>query len=335
MAEFMRVRQRKIYNVRRDIEERDCKSLLRFESRSVDFLAAEFLEETDSRGGAISRRQQMEVFLRFVGDPGFQSGAAQDLGVHRSTANKTISYVLNRIVDRSHNWIKFPTTAATMNDAKVLWQRRFRLPTVIGALDCTQIEITKPRDHGDEYICRKGYASINVQATCNALEQFTSINAEWPGSVHDSRVWRNSGLRDIVSQFDGSACLLGDSGYGLSPWLITPFKPPRTDPERQFNLLHCRERVIIERCFGQLKRRFPILGNCVRVALRNVPKVIVSCAVLHNIAKHLHDAFDFEDEDYNDEGNVDEDELVVRYENPATVRRGREKREEMMVFINN
>lgn len=334
MAEFMPLRQRKIYSARRLIDERNCKELLRFESQSVDFLAAEFLVENDTRGGALSRRQQMEIFLRFVGDPGFQSGAAQDIGAHRSTANKTIRLVMNRIVQRSHNWIRFPSTEAEINEAKVLWQQKqFRLPTVIGALDCTLIEILKPTLHGDEYICRKGYPSINVQGTCNALEQFTSISAEWPGSVHDSRVWRNSPVRDIMSQFDGSACLLGDSGYGLSPWLITPFKPAQTPRERNYNYTHSSDRVIIERCFGQLKKRFPILGNCVRVALNNVPQVIISCAVLHNIAKHLNDDFDYEDlgvEANDGDGN----QLVVRHENPATTRRGRQKREQMMQFLN-
>ncbi|KAK9881975.1 hypothetical protein WA026_018164 [Henosepilachna vigintioctopunctata] len=67
-----------------------------------------------------------------------------------------------------------------MTEAKVWWQRHFRLSFVIGALDCTQIEIRKPGLHGDQYICRKGYRSINVQATCKTLEQFTSISAGWP-----------------------------------------------------------------------------------------------------------------------------------------------------------
>lgn len=332
MAEFMPIRQRKIYSVRSGINERNCKELLRFNSQSVDFLATQFLEESDTRGGGISRRQQMEIFLRFVGDPGFQSGVAQDMGVHRTTANKTIRYVMSRVVEQSHNWIRFPTTAEDMNEAKVLWQRHFRLPSVIGALDCTQVEIQKPGLHGDEYICRKGYPGINVQATCNALEQFTSISAEWPGSVHDGRVWRNSHARDIVSQYDGAVCLLGDSGYGLSPWLITPFKPPRTHQERQFNLIHARERVVIERCFGQLKRRFPILGNCVRVALNNIPQVVVSCAVLHNIAKNLKD--DFEYGDLDSVPNEDDQPGVVRYENPDTTLRGKDKRTNMMAYLN-
>lgn len=37
-------------------EERGCKPLLRFQGRSVDFLAAECLIEEDSRGGVISER---------------------------------------------------------------------------------------------------------------------------------------------------------------------------------------------------------------------------------------------------------------------------------------
>lgn len=272
MAEFMHVRKQKEYAVRR--ETRNCKELLRFESESVDFLAAEFLNETDTRGGALSRRKQMEIFLRFVADPGFQSGIAEDVGVHRSTACKTISYVMDRIIDKSHKWIHFPATAAEVNEAKVLWQRHFRLPNVIGALDCTHVKITKPKLHGDEYINRKGHVTINVQGTCDALERFTSVGAEWPGSVHDARIWRRSPVRGIMSRFDGGACLLGDSGYGISPWLITPFKPPANAAERNFNLCHSRERVIIERCFGQLKKRFPILGNCVRVSLKKVPKAL-------------------------------------------------------------
>ncbi|KAK9883670.1 hypothetical protein WA026_001839 [Henosepilachna vigintioctopunctata] len=149
MAEFMPNRQRKIYSVRSGINERNCKELLRFKSESVNFLVAQFLEESDTRGGGISRREQMKIFLRFVGDDGFQSGVAQDVGVHRTTANKTIRYAMSRVVEQSHNWIRFPTTAEDMTEAKISWQRDFRLPSLIGDLDCTQIEIQKFGLHGD------------------------------------------------------------------------------------------------------------------------------------------------------------------------------------------
>ncbi|KAK9880725.1 hypothetical protein WA026_013048 [Henosepilachna vigintioctopunctata] len=41
---------------------------------------------------------------------------------------------MRRVVELSHNWIRFPTTAEDMTEAKVLWQRHFRLPSIIGAL---------------------------------------------------------------------------------------------------------------------------------------------------------------------------------------------------------
>jgi hypothetical protein len=79
------------------------------------------------------------------------------------------------------------------------------------------VRILKPSIHDDEYVNRKMFASLNVQATCNE-EIFTSIDASWPGSVHDSRIWRNSEIREQFSRRYNNAVLLGDSGYGLEPW---------------------------------------------------------------------------------------------------------------------
>ena len=39
-------------------------------------------ENTETKGGALSNKQRMEVFLRHVGDPGFQTGVGEDMGIH-------------------------------------------------------------------------------------------------------------------------------------------------------------------------------------------------------------------------------------------------------------
>lgn len=169
------------------------------------------------------------------------------------------------------------------------------MPRVIGAIDCTHVKITKPSIHGDEYVNRKGVCSINVQATCNAKEIFTSVDASWPGSVHDSRIWRNSTVQQIMYNNGQEAALLGDEGYGIAPWLLTPFKNATTPIQQNYNLIHAKERCVIERCFGQLKRRFPMLHYTFRLKTENIPKHIVSAFVLHNVAKHLQDPYnDFE-----------------------------------------
>ena len=86
-------------------------------------------------------------------------------------------------------------------------------------------------------------------------ERFTSVSANWPGSVYDSRIWKNSDLRALMANSGTDALLLGDEGYGIAPWLMTPYKEPLNAPqERLYNNCLKRERLIIERCFGQLKK---------------------------------------------------------------------------------
>lgn len=328
MAAFLNLRGVKHYRDRQNICPNLSKRLLRFESESVDFITSYFLDENmDTRGGGLTARKKMEIFLRYVSDPGYQSGVAIDVGVERSTVCKTFSSVLDKIVEKSDNWIKFPSNLEDMDQAKADWASKFRIPTAIGAIDCTHVHIQKPSQFGDEYINRKGKTTINVQMTCDANEKITSVDAQWPGSVHDSRIWRLSGVQEVVRRYDGDVCLLGDSGYGITPWLLTPFDEVRNPRERNFNLTHAQERVIIERVFGQMKRRFPILSSQVRIAVEKVPKLVLSCAVLHNIAKHLNDAWEVQDGVENAIDEVEENIAAILDRNEMrNRRRGQQKR---------
>ncbi|XP_046685727.1 putative nuclease HARBI1 [Homalodisca vitripennis] len=236
MAECMPVRARKIYKVRRESREDDYRSLYRFSRESVLWLTDHFLgEDEERRGGALTNVNRMKVFLRYLGDPGFQFGVGEDIGVHRSTVSKTISSVRTAVLNKADVWIKFPTTEEEMEVEKAKWQTNYSFPNSIGAIDCTQIPIVKPFLHGDEYINRKRFASVNVQATCNGLEEFTSVDASWPGSVHDSRIWKNSDVYRVMERNVGESLLIADSGYGIAPWLMTPFSPPATPVQVSFN----------------------------------------------------------------------------------------------------
>ena len=214
-------------------------------------------------------------------------------------------------MQKSNVWIKFPSSHEDLTNAKNKWQEKFNFPSVIGAVDCTHVPILKPSIHGDEYVNRKNFASINVQATCNSNEEFTSVDASWPGSVHDSRIWKNSDVYNVMQWNRASAVLLGDSGYGIAPWLMTPFRVADTPEQRSYNRLFTRERVIIERCFGQLKQRFPILHNKIRVDIGKVPSLVMSCFILHNVAKRLND------EDFHVDVPEDGEQEGLQNENAA------------------
>lgn len=304
---ILNIRREKVYKVRKEPETRDYKSLYRFQEQNVIWMSNHFLGENEERrGGALTSKTRMQIFLRYMADPGFQSGIGEEMNIHQSTVSKTIKYVSEKIIQKASLWIQFPSSPQKIRNAKQLWQDRFRFPTAIGALDCTHVRIQKPGPpHGDEYINRKGFPSINVQATCNAREIFTSVDASWPGSVHDSRIWKNSLARQAISN-SVNCVLLADSGYGIEPWLMTPYRNPINNRQSAYNQLLKTERVVIERCFGQLKRRFPILQYVNRVKLNRIANTIVCCFVLHNIAKYLQDE-DFPDDDREENFDQGED----------------------------
>ena len=74
-----------------------------------------------------------------------------------------------------------------------------RVPAVIGAIDGSHIPIKAPRECPENYINRKDFHSIVLQACCDHEMFFTNCYCGWPGSVHDSRVLRNSDIFDSAS----------------------------------------------------------------------------------------------------------------------------------------
>lgn len=116
---------------------------------------------------------------------------------------------------------------------KVQFYGLARFPKVIGAIDCTHIKLQSPSiEYGEQYRNRKGYFSLNVQALVNANMEFLDVVARWPSSAHDSNIFANSRLNTRMELHEFSDCIiLGDSGYALSHYLLTPLAHPVTRAE--------------------------------------------------------------------------------------------------------
>ena len=94
--------------------------------------------------------------------------------------------------------------------------------------------------------------------------------AKWPGAVHDARILRESPL---FAAFESARkpfadVLLGDSGYMLRDWLLTPILNPHTPKEQAYTDALCVTRCTVERCIGVLKRRWHCLHGEIRLATR-------------------------------------------------------------------
>lgn len=170
---------------------------------------------------------------------------------------------------------------------------RHGFPGVIGCIDGCHIPIKGRSEDRSSFINRKGYSSIVLQGICNENMQFIDAFAGWPGSVHDSRVLRNSPITAELEKMPGNLHILGDSAYPLSTFLMTPFKETGNlgDQERRFNVLHSTTRSIIERSFALLKGKFRGLKSLDMSLEQEIPGVVMSCVYLHNfiISKERED----------------------------------------------
>lgn len=189
----------------------------------------------------------------------------------------------------AEDFIKFPNIDQ-FNEIKENFMNRFQMPGVIGAVDGTHIAILKPTIEEHNYINRKGFHSLNVQLVSDANLKILNVNANYPGSAHDAFIWRQSRVKEYLHNIyingHERSWLLGDSGYPLEPYLLTPFNAPNENgPEYRFNLRHASARNVVERCIGVLKTRFRCLlkERTARYAPQFVGRIVNCCCMLHNI----------------------------------------------------
>lgn len=231
------------------------------------------------------------ITLRFLATGSFLQVVGDFGGIDESTASRKIHIVLEAIAQLSPQFVKMPRTQAEMNTVRQGFFNIARLPRCIGALDCTHIKIQSPGGgDAENYRNRKGFFSYNVQAICNADLKFMDIVCRWPGSAHDSNIFRHSRVRnDFENRVYGDNLVVADSGYAIKPYLITPLLNPLTRAEHLFNEAQIRTKNPIERSFGILKRRFPILSLGIRLKQEKVETVVMAAVVLHNIALTMGD----------------------------------------------
>ena len=221
-----------------------------------------------------------------------------NLGLSQQSMSKVINEISSCITaNLAPRWIVFPQTNASRNRVKSGYMNKFQFPGVIGCIDCTHVAIIAPPTEdpvhpGIAYYNRKGFYSINVQLICDSDLNILSCNARFPGSSHDSAIWSLSAVKLHLENLHmqgniQSSWLIGDSGYPLQPWLLTPIADAlENTPEGQYNRCHVRARNCIERCNGVLKQRFRCLlqHRVLHYSPITAGNIIHSCVVLHNMA---------------------------------------------------
>ena len=176
-------------------------------------------------------------------------------------------------------------------------EQHYKYPQAIGAIDGSHIPVLPPADGKADYLCRKCYPAIVLQAVVDGYYRFRNVYANTAGAAHDSTVFARStlsnNLRQILPQnhrvINGTAVplhILGDPACPLSDMIIKGYIGRNITPEQEsFNVYHSSARMCVEIAFGKLKSRFRILQKRMDVETTAAPLIIVACCILHNICE--------------------------------------------------
>ena len=227
-------------------------------------------------------QKSLLVYLWTMGNPDTIRSIADRFGITKSSAirsNRRVRVVLCGPLLALY--IKWPTVGVR---GKAMGPNgTFRM---VGAIDGSHIPISEPCKHQENYVNRKGFHSIVLQAVCDNTLKFIDVYAGWPGSVHDARVFRNSPLFDNLSVMCGDGHFIaGDTAYPLMEHLMTPFKDNGhlSGAQKRFNFKLSSERCMIERAFALLKGRFRRLKFLKMWSMKETTESIIAACVLHNI----------------------------------------------------
>ncbi len=210
--------------------------------------------------------------------------------IPQSTVHDIVHRVANKTVSKRAQVISFPAVEELqeIGDGFAHLAGSAAFKNAVGSIDGCQVRIKPPSTDAQCYLNRKLFYSIQLQAVCDHRGKFLDIFVGYPGSVHDSRVLKNSPLFCQKLYPPENFWILGDGGYPCISHpitLITPYREPVTSPtQAQFNHHHSKARSIIERSFGIMKSRWrSIFFKALEVKPNFAPAVIACCTILHNI----------------------------------------------------
>lgn len=162
--------------------------------------------------GSIKPETKLLTYLGFLRSGCFQWGIGKMFGLCQGSVCNVVEEMTNTTLGLMTSKIKFPEERQQQQQIKRKYYNIARFPNILGCVDGTHVAIKRPLINEVVYVNRKQYHSINCQVIVDADFRFLDLVAKWPGASHDSFIWRNSSVRDRISNGEwGDGWLLGET----------------------------------------------------------------------------------------------------------------------------
>uniref|UniRef100_A0A8C3F7J4 DDE Tnp4 domain-containing protein n=1 Tax=Chrysemys picta bellii TaxID=8478 RepID=A0A8C3F7J4_CHRPI len=224
------------------------------------YLLSPALKGQDTRmRAALTVEKRVAIALWNLATPDSYRSVGNQFGVGKSTVGAAVIQVARAMKDLVISRVVTLGNVQSIVDGLA----EMGFPNCGGAIDGTHIPILAPEHQATDYVNRKGYFSMLLQALVDHKGRFTNINVGWPGKVHDARVFRNSGLfrkleegtffpdhKVTVGDVEMPSVILGDPAYPLMPWLMKPYTGSLDSSQDLFNYRLSKCRMVVECAFG-------------------------------------------------------------------------------------
>lgn len=283
------------------------RSFFRVSRKTFDYICSLVRQDLVSRppsglinieGRLLTVEKQVAIALRRLGSGDPQVSVGEQVGVGQSTVSQVTWRFVESMEERGRHHLNWPD-AQELEKIKAEFEQ-LGMPNCCGAIDVTHMLMTLPsvESSADWYDKEKNY-SMALQVVVDPSLRFRDILTGWPGSMNELRLLRNCAffrLCESGQRLNGppkrlaegeEICdfIVGDLGYPLLPWLLTPFQEKDlTDANTSYNKRHASAVAMAENALARLKGTWRILHRVMwRPDKHKLPRIVLVCCLLHNI----------------------------------------------------
>lgn len=284
--------------------------IFKISTKSFDYIAGlvrdEMKEAIDPKDQPLSPDALVAVAIRRLGSGDSLKSVGELFGIEKSTVSKTTSEFLKAMYAKGiDHHLRWPSTEAEMKEVKSKFEKIQGLPNCCGAIDTTHILRSRPARESEIWCDKRDKYSMVLQAVVDPDLRIRDISTGWPGAMTDSSTLQSSSFYRVCQEgarLNGEKkelsqgnelreYIVGDAGYPLLPWLLTPYKGRKLSKSQvEYNKRHCETRLVAARALMRLKDMWKIIqGTVLRPQDDQFPTLVSVCCVLHNILIDLND----------------------------------------------
>lgn len=136
------------------LSDKDFQRGYRFSKAGFDWIynlvADDLPLRTTARNHALSRREILEIGLKFFGTGNYQGDIGETHRVHQPIVSECITACIDAFANRYDQFVQMPQTPEEVTEVKLRFQQYGHtaqhpgIPNCLGAIDGTQIPIEKP-----------------------------------------------------------------------------------------------------------------------------------------------------------------------------------------------